>query len=184
MTPYDERGENYIQVSIAQQRENDVLGDQYYQPTSVYYAPAPESQDSSHIIPPWTNQYNSHDPSPPPPEPEPTPEPTPGPTPDPDPTPEPTPTPSQNSTVPTNGTDDSSSTNAAGTIPSSTSEFIKDNMMKIIIAGSALIFLIITIITCCCCCKKGKKEDPYMYKTYSVQHSDGDPIALDQEGLI
>lgn len=52
--------------------------------------------------------------------------------------------------------------------------------MKVIIAGSALVFLIITLITCCCCCKK-KKKDPYMYKTYSVQHSDGDAIALDDE---
>jgi hypothetical protein len=81
--------------------------------------------------------------------------------------------------VPTNGTDDKSGT-VPGTAGGDVGGFIKENMMKIIIAGSAFIFLIITLITCCCCCKK-KKEDPYQYKTYSVQHSDGEPLALDME---
>ena len=57
--------------------------------------------------------------------------------------------------------------------------FLQNNMMKVIIAGSAMIFLLITLVTCCCCCKK--KKDPYMYKTYSMAHSDGDAVKLDDD---
>ena len=59
--------------------------------------------------------------------------------------------------------------------------------MPVILGGSALVFLIITLIVCCCCCSKyRKKEDPYMYKTYSaVGGADGhEPIRLDGDETV
>lgn len=71
VTPYD-NGENYIQVGFAPINKDNIVGEEKYQPTAADYDPAEKTDDSSHVIPPWDDQYTTNDPSP-----EPTPEPTP-----------------------------------------------------------------------------------------------------------
>lgn len=63
MTPYDS-GKDYIQVGFGPRNMNNIVGEEAYQPTDSNYAPADKADDSSHIIPPWDDQYETNDPSP------------------------------------------------------------------------------------------------------------------------
>ena len=50
MTPYDERGENYIQVGIATQNHKMIIGEEHYDPDSPDYKPENKDIDQSEEI--------------------------------------------------------------------------------------------------------------------------------------
>jgi len=61
MTPYDEQGKDFIQVGIALQNNQQIIGEEHYNPDSDVYKPEKEEIDQSTDIDGKTDSYDDED---------------------------------------------------------------------------------------------------------------------------
>ena len=57
MTPYDENGKSYIQVGLAPINHQSVIAESRYDANQTGYSPLNQTDDASHVIAPFANQY-------------------------------------------------------------------------------------------------------------------------------
>ena len=130
---------NYLQVGIAVQASENLIGEQHYDPNSDIYYPERREEDQSVPINDGENPYDD---------------------PDYEDAAERREEEEENDIdeldIDKNGINDNMMLN-----------WLKEHMIYVTIGGSSFLFLCISMIICCCCCKKKKRHDTYMFRTYS-----------------
>lgn len=153
MTPM-ERGEGFVQIGIAPQKDARLFGDEHYSSTSETednLRPQFINLDTSRHIS-WRPDDGGDADLP------------------------------IDDDDDTSGTGDDDGTSPTNDDDEATKQFIEDNKVLFIVGASAAVFLLISLLTCCCCCSKKNRKDTYIYRTYSQLKGSNDQVtALDED---